>query len=285
MSAIDITTMRGEMPRAVPHLLPELAATVAKNCHFRHGVITPIMADVDGVKTFSLKPTTIFRYRDDYWFAWPDIVDAIRSPVAQDKYEQVYFTDGKYPKVTSNEIATQGNGNFPAVSFRLGIPAPSNAIEVTAITPPADHGDDDPTDDDTRFYVETYVTGYRTFTAIDIGVNKISDMLGGNGLKRLIFKFLVNISDLQDSQFHGVLSQHRDALIALNNALAAGVGAELAVAQVGLLAESLIQYIASLNSLGYGISTGDLLQRNLFFSKWISPVIRFVISLICPIFR
>ncbi|CNI87939.1 hypothetical protein [Yersinia intermedia] len=160
MSAIDITTMRGEMPRAVPHLLPEQAATVAKNCHFRHGVITPIMADVDGVKTFSLKSTTIFRYRDDYWFAWPDIVDAIRSPVAQDKYERVYFTDGKYPKVTSNEIATQGNGNFPAVSFRLGIPAPSNAIEVTAITPPADHGDDDPTDDDTRFYVETYVTGY-----------------------------------------------------------------------------------------------------------------------------
>lgn len=207
MSAIDITTMRGEMPRAVPHLLPEQAATVAKNCHFRHGVITPIMADVDGVKTFSLKPTTIFRYRDDYWFAWPDIVDAIRSPVAQDKYERVYFTDGKYPKVTSNEIATQGNGNFPAASFRLGIPAPSNAIEVTAITPPADHGDDDPTDDDTRFYVETYVTGYRTFSAIDIGVNKISDMLGGNGLERLIFKFLVNISDLQDFHFHGVLSQ------------------------------------------------------------------------------
>ncbi|AJJ62377.1 hypothetical protein AT01_715 [Yersinia aldovae 670-83] len=108
MSAIDITTMRGEMPRTVPHLLPEQAATVAKNCHFRHGVITPIMADVDGVKTFSLKPTTIFRYRDDYWFAWTDLVDAIRSPVAQDKYERVYFTDGKYPKVTSNEITTQG---------------------------------------------------------------------------------------------------------------------------------------------------------------------------------
>lgn len=32
----------------------------------------------------------------------------IRSPVALDKYERVYFTDGKYPKVTSNEIATQG---------------------------------------------------------------------------------------------------------------------------------------------------------------------------------
>ncbi len=84
MSAIDITTMRGEMPRAVAHLLPEQAATIAKNCHFRHGVITPLMADEDGGKTFTMSPTTIFRYRDDYWFAWTDIVDAIRSPIAQD---------------------------------------------------------------------------------------------------------------------------------------------------------------------------------------------------------
>ncbi|HDL8056201.1 TPA: hypothetical protein U5E25_001510 [Yersinia enterocolitica] len=136
MSAIDITTMCGEMPRAVSHLLPEQAATIAKNCHFRHGVITSVMADIDGGKTFKLKPTTIFRYHDDYWFAWTDLIDAIHSPVAQDKYERVYFTDGKYPKVTSNEIATQGEGNFPAVSFWLGIPAPANPIEVTAITPP-----------------------------------------------------------------------------------------------------------------------------------------------------
>ncbi|MBW5831849.1 hypothetical protein H0I62_00005, partial [Yersinia enterocolitica] len=33
-------------------------------------------ADIDGGKTFKLKPTTIFRYRDDYWFAWTDLVDA-----------------------------------------------------------------------------------------------------------------------------------------------------------------------------------------------------------------
>ncbi|WP_145517442.1 hypothetical protein [Yersinia mollaretii] len=160
MPAIDITTMRGEMPRVMPHLLPASAATVAKNCHFRHGVITPIKADGDGGKTFPLKPATLFRYRDDHWFTWPGIVEAIRSPVAQDNYERVYFTDGNYPKVTSNDIATQGSGHYPAVSFRLGIPAPRHPIEVTAIAPPVDHGEDDPTDDDTRFYVETYVTGY-----------------------------------------------------------------------------------------------------------------------------
>ncbi|ARZ00811.1 hypothetical protein AXW38_07400 [Yersinia ruckeri] len=160
MPAIDITTMRGEMPRAVAHLLPEQAATVARNCHFRHGVITPMMADGDGGKTFAFKPETIFRYRDNFWFAWRGQVDAIHSPIAQDKYDRVYFTDGEYPKVTSSAIATQGSGNYPAASFRLGIPAPSNPIEVTSINPPADHGEDDPTDDDTRFYVETYVTDY-----------------------------------------------------------------------------------------------------------------------------
>ncbi|ANI31850.1 hypothetical protein PL78_18745 [Yersinia entomophaga] len=153
MPAIDITTMRGEMPRAVAHLLPEQAATVARNCHFRHGVITPMMADGDGGKTFAFKPETIFRYRDNFWFAWRGQVDAIHSPIAQDKYDRVYFTDGEYPKVTSSAIATQGRGNYPAASFRLGIPAPSNPIEVTSINPPADHGEDDPTDDDTRFVV------------------------------------------------------------------------------------------------------------------------------------
>ncbi|MCK8583815.1 hypothetical protein LNQ51_02740 [Yersinia ruckeri] len=160
MPVIDITTMRGEIPRVVAHLLPEQAATVARNCHFRHGVITPMMADENSGKTFSFKPLTLFRYRDNFWFAWRGLVDAIRSPIAQDKYDRVYFTDGEYPKVTSSAIATQGGGNYPAASFRLGIPAPSNPIEVTSINPPADHGEDDQTDDDTRFYVETYVTDY-----------------------------------------------------------------------------------------------------------------------------
>ncbi len=36
MATIDITTMRGTMPRVAEHLLPESNATVAENCHFRH---------------------------------------------------------------------------------------------------------------------------------------------------------------------------------------------------------------------------------------------------------
>ncbi|MGM7842624.1 hypothetical protein ACS78Y_03135 [Yersinia enterocolitica] len=160
MPIIDITTMQGEMPRLAPHLLPESAATVAKNCHFRHGVITPMMADAGGIKTFTQKVATLFRYREDVWFTWPETVEVIRSPVAQDQYGRVYFTDGHSPNVTSHDVATQGKGPFPSVCYRLGVPAPSHPIDVTRIIPPPDPRDDEPTDDDTRFYIETYVTGY-----------------------------------------------------------------------------------------------------------------------------
>ncbi len=160
MATIDITTMRGTMPRVVDHLLPEANATLALDCHFRHGVITPMQGDSDRQHPFAFKPQTIFHYRDDFWFAWDKTVDAIRSPVANDDYGRIYYTDGDFPKVTSAQIATVGNGNYPAAFFRLGIPAPANAIVIGAITPPEDVEEDDPTDDETRYYTETYVTAY-----------------------------------------------------------------------------------------------------------------------------
>ncbi|EGN3950266.1 hypothetical protein IH009_002240 [Salmonella enterica] len=159
MPYIDITTMRGEMPRIVSTMLPDSAATHSENCHFRYGVITPHQSDSPVVKQFALRPRTLFRYHDDVWFAWTDIVDAVRSPVAQDPYGRVYYTDGHFPKVTSAQIATRGTGNYPAASFRLGIPAPDMPVECTVVVPDSP-GDDDPTDDESRFYAETFVSAY-----------------------------------------------------------------------------------------------------------------------------
>ncbi|MGQ8774440.1 hypothetical protein ACUTQ5_08430 [Serratia sp. NA_112.1] len=86
MPDIDITTMGGEMPRMVAHLLPQSSATIAKNCHFRHDVITPNNVDAKQGKVFSITPGTIFNYHEDAWFAWNGIVDVIRSPVANGDY-------------------------------------------------------------------------------------------------------------------------------------------------------------------------------------------------------
>ncbi|HIE1976341.1 TPA: hypothetical protein ACXKGF_004386 [Escherichia coli] len=159
MPYIDITTMRGMMPRVITSMLPDHAAVLAEDCHFRFGVITPEYQISEVEKTFSIKPKTVFHYRDDFWFAWPDVVDVIRSPVAQDNYGRVYYTDGSFPKVTDATIATRGNGNLPTASYRLGIPAPTTA-PVCTIHQASNLPDDNPNDDETRFYTETFVSSY-----------------------------------------------------------------------------------------------------------------------------
>ncbi|EIP7651326.1 hypothetical protein LT017_005048, partial [Escherichia coli] len=113
MPYIDITTMRGMMPGVIESMLPDNSAVLAENCHFRYGVITPEHEMSEVEKTFTIKPKTIFHYRDDFWFAWTDVVDVIRSPIAQDPHGRIYYTDGRFPKVTDATIATKGDGNHP----------------------------------------------------------------------------------------------------------------------------------------------------------------------------
>ncbi|EHJ7486043.1 hypothetical protein KBV65_004397 [Salmonella enterica] len=162
MPAIDIVSMHGEIPCVLPHMLPDGYAALAQNCHFRFGVITPVNDDEESSITFGIKPETLFLYRQNKWFTWSGIVDAVRSPVAQDPYGRVYYTDGQYPKVTSAQIATSGSGPYPAASYRLGVPAPESAVTCSVLNPPPVEGteEDDAKDDETRFYTQTFVTAY-----------------------------------------------------------------------------------------------------------------------------
>lgn len=162
MPAIDIISMHGEMPRVLPHLLPDGYSALAQNCHFRFGVITPVNDDEKSGVTFGINPETLFQYSQNKWFTWSGIVDVVRSPVAQDPYGRVYYTDGQYPKVTSAQIATSGSGPYPANSYRLGVPAPDSAITCSVLNPPPVEGteEDDAKDDETRFYTQTFVTAY-----------------------------------------------------------------------------------------------------------------------------
>lgn len=159
MPAIDIVTMRGETPRVADHLLPDEVATLARNCIFDRGTLQPMNDDANIGVTLPITPKTIFRYTDAFWFAWGTDVEVMRSPVAQDQYGRVYFTDGSYPKVTTADIATSGTSK-PTAWYRLGVTAPDAVIQIGDITPPADFDpdDDDATDDETRYYVQTYVT-------------------------------------------------------------------------------------------------------------------------------
>lgn len=158
MPLLDIVTMRGMVPRVADHLLPDEAATLAQDCHFDRGVVSPLLDDQPVGMTLPLVPKTLFHYYGEHWFTWNTPVEVMRSPIAQDQYNRVYYTDGEYPKLTYDAIATSG-ANKPTTWYRLGIPAPATPPNMQSISPPTGGEDDDPTDDDTRFYVETYVSG------------------------------------------------------------------------------------------------------------------------------
>lgn len=158
MPLIDIVTMRGMVPRVADHLLPDEAATLAEDCHFDRGVVAPLMTDKAAGVSLPITPKTLFHYYGAHWFAWNKQVEVMRSPIAQDQYNRVYFTDGEFPKLTYDAIAT-GGSNKPTAWYRLGVPVPATPPNVLSVTPPSGSKDDDPTDDETRFYVETYVTG------------------------------------------------------------------------------------------------------------------------------
>ncbi len=42
---IEISTMKGEIPRLEPHLLPNEAASLALDCTYERGVVAPMRSD------------------------------------------------------------------------------------------------------------------------------------------------------------------------------------------------------------------------------------------------
>ncbi|EKO3632411.1 hypothetical protein M3894_002941 [Vibrio metschnikovii] len=159
---IDISTMRGEIPRLEPHLLPDDAATLAKDCTFSRGIVAPVRSDVE-VKTLHHVPSTLFLYAHEHWFSFSDPVSVIANPMAQDPHQRVYWTGQGKPKVTAQDIAT-GLGIMPSAWYDLGVPCPASKPVIVGID--ASTGDDPPEgelsayDDEDRIYIQTYVTRF-----------------------------------------------------------------------------------------------------------------------------
>lgn len=158
MPVIDISLMRGMVPRIKDHLLPDDVGVIANNCHFNHGIISPFKTDAPAGVTLPVKPNALYRYRSDHWLQWPGDVDVMLSPVAQDPHGRVYYTDGSYPKVTTEQIGL-GSGAKPTAWYRLGLPAPE-AVSVQSVVKPPGGVNSTITDDETRYYVRTWVTGF-----------------------------------------------------------------------------------------------------------------------------
>ena len=157
---INISLMKGEMPRLKSHLLPDEAATVAQDCQFNSGVVAPVMSDrYDQALTDA--PQTLFKY-GAHWLAFADKVKPINNPMAQDEWDRVYWTGQDKPKVTAQDIAI--GAKKPNAWYDLGVPRPTTPPVIASVDdstgeePP--EGEPAGIDDEDRLYIQTYLTRF-----------------------------------------------------------------------------------------------------------------------------
>lgn len=126
---IQLTQFTGEIPRVLPHLLPENAAQFAQDCDFSRGVLAgmPDRATVPGIGVSGLQSLFVYDSLTYSWYGWNRDVDAVRGPVANDAYSRFYWTDGTDMFVSRGDM---GSGGEPQSNnkYKVGVPAPTQAM-------------------------------------------------------------------------------------------------------------------------------------------------------------
>jgi hypothetical protein len=186
MAAIITKAFGGERPIVQPRLLNDTEAQLARNVRLVSGRIEPLKGPTTLKALNNALATTIFRYGNNdtetnYWLEWTDYVHAVRSPIANDQYDRVYWTgeqfssnDFGYPRYAPNN-AVLVSPPYPSSSYRLGLPKPENTItadgaEVVNATVL------------TREYVITYTNAASspTLESLPSRVYKVSAIDGGD---------------------------------------------------------------------------------------------------------
>lgn len=154
---IFISDFAGMIPRRNPAMLPVNAAQIAQNCTLWHGDLRPLKAPLPiatpapiGAIIKSLYRIGMSLPETQYWMAWATDVDVVRGMIAGDTSERTYFTGDGVPKVTNLQMASQGGARYPANSYALGVPAPTQApicVPSSNVAPL-----------ETRVYIYTYVS-------------------------------------------------------------------------------------------------------------------------------
>ena len=122
----------GIAPGVSSRLLAEQFGQIAENLDFESGRLLATTEDVD---TYTLQNTarrSIYYYRDTSWLEWSeDNVSVVPGPIPGDTTDRLYFTGDDYPRVGAVSTLVSGSSGYPVNSYRLGVPAPSNAPTTT----------------------------------------------------------------------------------------------------------------------------------------------------------
>ena len=160
MTLIAVRTFDGLRPISHPRLLGESNAQVAQNVRLISGALNALKGTTTVKSTATGAPVTIFRYGNgasdsDYWLEFSQDTDVMRSPIADDQWQRLYWTDGNnVPRYAPNSLIISGAA-YPGGSYILGVPAPSSAPTISVYTAPPSGSVPE-----YRTYVYTYVTAY-----------------------------------------------------------------------------------------------------------------------------
>jgi hypothetical protein len=159
--AINLGIFKGALPKIDPRLLPDENAQLATNCRFDSGSIEALNAPLLLSTTVPAYAKTLHKYVNGNtvaWLSWDKNVDVVGSQVINDKHGRVYLTGDGVPKFIPEELAVGSGNKHPKGTIPLGIPAPAHPPTLSSIAKSKEV--DDVTDDETRFYVYTWVTEF-----------------------------------------------------------------------------------------------------------------------------
>ena len=161
MTGFKLQTFGGKAPKVFARLLPNDMAQVATNVRLDSGRLEPwkgnANASINPVANYAISGSTktLFKYSDSIWIGKDEVVDFVRSPLAEDTHERIYATGiggaSGYPRMTLASIV--GNNTF----YRLGIPKPSQFSTVATNQATEKEDEEIP---NSRSYVFTYVSAY-----------------------------------------------------------------------------------------------------------------------------
>ena len=159
MTAISVKAFNGMRPLVKPRLLGDGDAQVAQNARLISGSLEPLRGTTTLKSTSIFAPKTIFRYgssatETNYWLEFANDTDVMRSPIPNDSYDRLYWTDGiNPPKYAPNSLVLSGS-SYPGASYTLGIPMPGQPAITSSTAATADKVPE------TRTYVVTFVSAY-----------------------------------------------------------------------------------------------------------------------------
>lgn len=141
MPTAAIKAFDGLKPIVEPTLLEQGSATIAKNLRLVSGAIQPLLGTTTLKALTKVAPATIFRYgtsatETDYWLEFLADTDVMRSPIVDNQYGMLYWSDGVQVRYAPNSLILSG-ASYPGASYHLGIPAPALKPTLAGTAPSA----------------------------------------------------------------------------------------------------------------------------------------------------